>query len=354
METLRAVASSERTLEGVAKGLDVVRTLLSNIATSPGEARYRRVRRNNPRIRQLLGREEEGLLRAAGFADEADGTLACFSGGGVGDAANQPDVPAALHEILDATGVVLQVLSARMTELGDVASTLRCLEDAALVQGLECALLDHVGQRSADLAEAEKRRRRSDEAEDVRSPGRWRDVFARVGGGFLCDGGLLETWLDSDAAHRCLAHDLVELQRASVRWYGRGAERHCERWRLQVRGHAVASDGGSGGSESLPPYGAMFAEELRVLRDALFEFPEWPGAPPALFSESHVVDGDHDERTTLPRDGETRSGAADGVDAKGGVASGADGDPSGECDLVAASPFASVRAAKHHEVVALE
>merc|ERR1719282_236459 len=79
MDVLRTLVSSDRTVAGVVDGLDVVCKLLENIARAPEEPRYRRVRKGNARIALLLGREEEGLLRAAGFKDTEDDVLECLS-----------------------------------------------------------------------------------------------------------------------------------------------------------------------------------------------------------------------------------------------------------------------------------
>mmetsp|Transcript_87056 Transcript_87056/g.270813 ORF Transcript_87056/g.270813 Transcript_87056/m.270813 type:complete len:338 (-) Transcript_87056:30-1043(-) len=337
MDVLRGLGSSERPIAEVVRGLDVVRTLLANIAKAPGDDRFRNVRKANPRIAALLGLEEEGLLRAAGFEDFGD-LLACPGGCSGGDG-GQPGVPPQLTEVLDVIAVARAVLQEKLEEeaaagVASGAPTGPVCRDAAVARALECTLLDHVAQRSSDLAEAEKRRRRSAEADAVRSPRRWRDALREQGGEFLCDGGPVEAWLDADAAHRGLAHDLLLLQESAMRWYGSGARRHCAAWRSQL------ASGGSGADSAAGPrcgdggggLGALLAEELQRLREALFEFPERAGAAPELFRDSG------------PLQPEALAAAA-------GVAGvGAEG--AGDCALVAVC--APGREVADREVVALE
>lgn len=277
MDALRALGSSERSIEAVLKGLDIVCTLLSNVVEVPGEPKYRRVKKANPRIAPLLGCEEEGVLRAAGFEDSPDGdSLTCCIGEAEGWA------PAQLGEVLAAATAVRQALR-HCLELEDLqaaastsTSSLLCREPR-VAERLECAVLDFAAQQSADLALAEKRRRRSDEALAVRSPTLWREAFMGIGGAFLCDGGPLEAWLQADARHRNLAHDLLELQAAAMRWYGAAAKRHCEAWRLDL----VHTD-----LNAKRPFEELLRAELLKLQEAIFEFPERPGAPPLLFRSS--------------------------------------------------------------------
>eukprot|EP00811_Abedinium_folium_P034935 NODE_7773_length_1551_cov_8.372191.p1 GENE.NODE_7773_length_1551_cov_8.372191~~NODE_7773_length_1551_cov_8.372191.p1 ORF type:complete len:413 (+),score=132.68 NODE_7773_length_1551_cov_8.372191:81-1241(+) len=56
-------------------GLQTLRTLLSNVATSPGEERYRRVKKTNAAIASRLFPQCFELLRAAGFEDAGDTML---------------------------------------------------------------------------------------------------------------------------------------------------------------------------------------------------------------------------------------------------------------------------------------
>mmetsp|Transcript_135490 Transcript_135490/g.377350 ORF Transcript_135490/g.377350 Transcript_135490/m.377350 type:complete len:360 (-) Transcript_135490:30-1109(-) len=306
MELLRALGESDRSVAEVITGLEVVRTLLTNIADSPGEDRYRRVRKGNMRIVPLLGREEEGLLRAAGFVDEGGGGgtgeagyLVCQgSCAGSGSAeclqgeAQEPAAPPQLLDVLNAVQAVLAPLQEKLAEaknesegadaLPELPGLLLC-RDPPVARALDCALLDHVGQRSVEAAEAHKRRRRADEAAAVASPTGWRAVLGQLGGGFLCDGGPLEAWLDADVAHRRLAHDLVQLQEAAARWYGPGARQHCDAWRAGLLAHGADADAGAGGP---PLLGTLISEELEALRQAIFEFPEREGAAPALFRDA--------------------------------------------------------------------
>lgn len=272
MDVLQGLVLSERAVEEVLGGLDVVRSLLSNIAKKPGEAKFRRVRKGNARIKPLLGHAEEGLLRAAGFCDDSDceDALVC----GVADHA----APQEVTEVLGLTDAACSALREQLQEPSPAAAsggTLRC-RDAAVVQALECALLDHVGQRSAEQAEVEKRQRRAKETEAVHSPRRWRNALSSIGGDYLCDGGPLESWLDQDAQHRSLAHDLLQLQGASVRWYGYRAQLYCEDWRRRLRARAGAP---------AETFAQALSEELNALREALFEFPDRPGALPTLFQQ---------------------------------------------------------------------
>jgi len=298
MEILRSLACSERSVEEVVRGLEVVCTLLGNIADAPGEERYRRIRRGNSRIAPLLGREEEGLLRAAGFEDEED-RLVCL--GGYGGAQEELAAPSQLLELLGAARAASAALRLHVLEESEGAAPLPGLlcRDPPVARSLDCALLDFVGQRSMEAAEAHKRRRKADEAEALASPERWREALDRAGGGFLCDGGRLEAWLQADPAHRLLAHDLVSLQESAARWYGLGAKQHCEAWRSQLLAEGGA-DAGAGGAQP----GAAMSDELRALREALFEFPEWEGAAPLLFRKG----------------ASGSSGAGDGADGAGDCA----------------------------------
>lgn len=292
MEILRSLTSSERSVAEVLRGLDVVCTLLGNIAASPTEARYRSLRRSNTRIAAMLGREEEGLLRAAGFEDAGDDGLACFHNDGVGnDSVPERCSLQRLIEVLDAVKVAHAALKEHSNTDGAVTARTDCTcRDAVVARTLDCALLDLVSQRSADDAESAKRRRKMAEHEAVRSPRCWRDVFCREGGHDLCDSGPLEAWLDENADHRGLAYDLLKLQNAAKRWYGSGAQRHCEAWRSKLfsqREVHVEADAAAGGNqEQRFCFSAAFREELRALREVLFEFPERPGAAPELFRSS--------------------------------------------------------------------
>jgi len=154
-------------------------------------------------------------------------------------------------------------------------------KDDAVSYALECALCDHVAQRSADLEKAEKRRRLSDEREEVRCENRWRETLDRLGGAFFCDGGMLEAWLDKDPKHRSLAHSLLQLQKSAVRWYGQGAKEYCEGWRVSVLRRS--SDSGE------PPFGQILQSELCALQETIFAYPEIPGAAPVLFRNQKLI-----------------------------------------------------------------
>lgn len=321
MEILRALGESERSVSEVVHGLEVVSTLLANIADSPSEDRFRRVRKGNARIAALLGREEEGLLRAAGFEDDEDDYLICL--GGL-DVAPEPAAPSQLSELLGAVRAASGALQAHLPEdncATSEAAPAACAElglpgllcrDPPVARALDCALLDYVGQRSIEAAESHKRRRRADEAEALSSSERWREALDRAGGGFLRDGGPLEAWLDAAAAHRHLAHELVVLQEAAMRWYGPGARQHCESWRAGLLArNGVRADAGAGAA--LP--GTAISGELQALREAIFEFPEWEGAAPALFRKASSVAGDGADGsgdctvTTVCRGGRDRGAA---------------------------------------------
>jgi len=293
MEILRSLTSSERSVAEVLRGLDVVCTLLNNIAASP-TARYRSLRRSNTRIAALLGREEEGLLRAAGFEDAGDDGLACFHNDGAGnDSVSERCSLQQLIEVLDAVKAAHAALKEHSTTDCALTKQTNCIcRDAAVARALDCALLDLVSQRSADEAESAKRRRKMAEDEAVRSPQLWRDALCREGGQDLCDSGPLEAWLDENADHRGLAYDLLKLQNAAKRWYGSGAQRHCEAWRSKLFSQSevqVEADAAAGGTqEQRLCFISAFREELCAMREVLFEFPERPGAAPKLFRHSAV------------------------------------------------------------------
>lgn len=297
MDILCSLAASDRNAAEVSGGLDVVCTLLRNINSSPEDVRFRRIRKANRRIAPLLGHEEEALLRAAGFEDDGDDAFVC-----PGSAGNCAAVPASLLEVLQLAEVAQAVLakhaeaakdSAAKSEEGD-EEFWPLYQDPAVANTLECALLDQAAQRSADATQAEKRRRLEDEAAAVRSPAHWREAIA--GRSWLLlhgtcggDNGLLETWLDSGAGHRELAHKLCTLQESSAKWYGEGARRYCERWRAEVlqkygpRGSIAAAGDGSSEDPVFQGLRATFESELQQMQEALFEYPEKPGAPPKLF-----------------------------------------------------------------------
>mmetsp|Transcript_133845 Transcript_133845/g.267079 ORF Transcript_133845/g.267079 Transcript_133845/m.267079 type:complete len:342 (-) Transcript_133845:23-1048(-) len=292
MEILRSLTTSERSVAEVLRGLDTVDTLLGNIAASPTDARYRSLRRSNTRIAALLGREEEGLLRAAGFEDAGDDGLACFHDDGVGNnSVFERGSLQRLIEVLDAVRVARAALKEHSNPDGALTEPADCIcRDAAVARTLDCALLDFVSQRSADEAESAKRRRKMAEDEAVRSPRRWRDALCREGGHNLCDSGPLEAWLDENADHRGLAYDLLKLQNAAKRWYGSGALQYCEAWRSRLSSQRevhVEADAAAGGTqEQRVSFISTFREELHALREILFEFPERAGATPELFRHS--------------------------------------------------------------------
>lgn len=267
-----------------------MQTLLGNIARQPLEPKFRRVRRSNARIASLVGREEEGILRAVGFCDDA-----AVAGEEASLVFCRDAATAGLAEVLAAIEVVCAVLQDQATSKAGEPS-LRC-HDVAVARALECALLDHFAARSAEQAEAEKRRRRSAEAEAVRSPQRWREALSALGGEWLCDGALLhdggvfELWLEQDAQNRSLAYDLLQLQSAAVRWYGLGAQRHCEEWWLRLFAVAEPLDTAPqqlARANTPLLFPDHFGEELCLLRETLFEFPERPGAMPALFRRAEA------------------------------------------------------------------
>jgi len=294
MDILRSLASSERSVTEVLHGLDVVCKLLGNIAASPTEARYRSLRKSNTRIAALLGREEEGLLRAAGFEDAGDDGLACFhKDGGGDDSASEQCSLQRLMEVLDAVRVAHAALKDHSQKDSALQEPTNCVcRDPAVARSLDCALLDLVSQRSADEAECAKRRRKMVEDEAIRSPRQWRDALFREGGHDLCDSGPLEAWLDEDADHRGLAFELLKLQNAATRWYGTGAQHYCEAWRSNLSSKKevfVEADAAAGGRQGPRVcFRAAFREELRALQEVLFEFPECPGAAPELFRRSTV------------------------------------------------------------------
>lgn len=339
MDILRGLIGSDRKVDEVLRGLDVVRTLLANIDREPEEPKWQRLRLGNSRIAALRGLEEEGLLRAAGFASEpagedgqaaaaeADAALvyrqsdASHGSGADGNAAGQASSPLqCLREVLETIEVVCRALRAGADSVrgagaaptpgasgsgeaeaaaadcpaeaaaetpaaaatpppGDTADVVcnHPLVAQALEFHLECWQVDRAAQQSRESAEADKRRRRADEATAVRSADRWREALDRAGGAFLCDGGAVEAWLQRSADHRAAAHDLLELQAAAARWYGEGARSHCDRFRgeLQASG-ATAADAGV-------DLQRLVEAELSQMREALFAFPEAPGSAPRLF-----------------------------------------------------------------------
>merc|ERR1712039_980474 len=78
----------------------------------------------------------------------------------------------------------------------------------------------------------------------------------------------------------------------AIKWYGCGAQRHCDGWRSKL------SSVQSANSDTLDPtvYTSMFEEELASLREVMFSFPEKPGAPPTLFrvSQEDLASGSAD------------------------------------------------------------
>lgn len=291
MDVLHALASSERDAADVAAGLAVVCALLSNVAASPEEPKYRRVRKANPRIAPLLGREEEKLLRIAGFENSGD-FLSCEN-------------TSSVAQTLEAAEIAKSALLRCCADGG--VSRPRCAQAA---QVLECALMDRAHEQSAESAQAEKRRRRAANAEAVRCPLRWRSAFAEAGGGYLCASGLLGTWLAAAEEHRVLAHDLLELQEAASRWYGEGARSYVESWRSRF----VGASGPGDALEAGVSLDAAFKRELLRLREALFDFPATPGAVPALFRSSPTP-GAHMQKKCAPEANiaeEAEEGGSDG------------------------------------------
>lgn len=207
------------------------------------------------------------MLRSAGFEDGPEETLVCLGA--------TPELP----EVLKAAAVIRDTLRQKEAELGgEGAGALLCC-DSRVAQAIECAVLDYAAQRSADMAEAEKKRRKVDEADGLRSPTRWRETLAHAGGGFLCDGGMLEAWLDEASANRSLAFELLQLQDKAMRWYATGARRHCESFRGRLLDAAKTLQD----TKLLKP---LITEELAQLREAVFSYPEEGGAPPRLFREA--------------------------------------------------------------------
>merc|ERR1711972_429813 len=79
-----------------------------------------------------------------------------------------------------------------------------------------------------------------------------------------------------------MAHDLLLLQSAAMRWYGDGARCYCETWRTQLLRRCTAMSAETRASSTCK----LVDDELQALRGAMFEFPERPGAAPVLFRES--------------------------------------------------------------------
>eukprot|EP00929_Paragymnodinium_shiwhaense_P016854 TRINITY_DN12550_c0_g1_i1.p1 TRINITY_DN12550_c0_g1~~TRINITY_DN12550_c0_g1_i1.p1 ORF type:complete len:341 (-),score=110.00 TRINITY_DN12550_c0_g1_i1:368-1390(-) len=290
METLRTLGASERPVAEVLPGLTTVCTLLRNISTAPEEVKYRRLRLDSAEMAPLLGKVEEGVLCAAGFA-MLEPEFFDF----------RSDQLETLREVLQAAEVVMSTLQRALDDLdgrsaasapnGKSSGALLCRDDR-VAQSLECALLDHVGQLSRDAADAEKRRRKADEIEAVRSPG-WRDAIKDAGGSFFVDGGAVEEWLEGDVKGRTLAHSLLQLQAAARQWYGELAAQYCDRWQSSFSSTAASGESSGeaakGGEQTggEPKAGGRFCKllegELQAFQEALFAFPERPGAVPVLF-----------------------------------------------------------------------
>lgn len=284
MDVFRSMSFSERPIQEVIEGLDVVCTLLGNIVSNPVESKFRRIRRSNSRIAKILGREEEGLLRAAGFSNDAAGeALECWG--------EEPgsECRAQLAKVQFVLKLA-EIVKAIMREKGEMPSALAAApavfgrgqrengrgllcHEAGIGQAIECALMDYVAVCSAQSAEDEKKLRRQREREAIESTSGWREALVLKDGDFLLDRGRIEAWLDSSATHRIAASDLLDLQAASVRWYGQAAQHRSDAWRKEFANSTILVAEG-------------VSAELQALREAMFEYPERPGAAPAIFRDT--------------------------------------------------------------------
>merc|ERR1712032_1168190 len=185
----------------------------------------------------------------------------------------------ALQAVLEMSKAVLDVLRDHLSgsEVSERAYPLQCLE-TEVARSVECALLDYGRQQSKDQEQVEKRRRVDDLTAALRSETGWREALREADGAiFLQINSAFDDWLAADPEHRALTNKLHTLQQSAVKWYGLGAQRHCDAFFGKLRAMEAA----------LPAqrehFGKLLEEELATLRGALFEFPERPGAPPALF-----------------------------------------------------------------------